>query len=156
VRAKPRGSVRGLKKNREDLKSFNTEALMAVIAQLRIEKPTGKWSYKEVWSRAGLKSQIALNSPWNSHVRAEIEKHNARLRNSPAEDFPTASGKDLLGALREELRSCRAQRDQALSQIAQFAADTEYFKKQYLDLKKIVDRLRSEPAEVKSRFISER
>lgn len=151
MRAKPRGSVIGLKKNREDLKASNTEAMMGVIAQLRIEKPTSKWAYREVWSRAGLKSQIALDSPWNAHVRAEIEAHNARLRNLPAEGAlvpgALAYDRDLVKSLREELRICKAQRDQALSRIAQFAADAEYFKKQCQDLTKTVDRLRSARAD---------
>lgn len=151
MRAKPRGSVIGLKKNREDLKASNTSAMMNVIAQLRIEKPTSKWSYKEVWSRAGLKSQIALDSVWNAHVRAEVEAHNARVRSFPDEgvSLPRALtyDRDLVKSLREELRICKSQRDQALSRIAQFAADAEYFKKQCEDLTKIVARLRGNRAE---------
>ncbi|MDT4840823.1 hypothetical protein FQZ97_746570 [compost metagenome] len=151
MRAKPRGSVVGLKKNREDLKVSNTAAMMSVIAWLRIEKPTRKWTYKEVWSRAGLKSQIALDSAWNAHVRAEIEAHNARIRSSPADGVsvpgaPTCD-RDLVKSLREELRICKNQRDQALSRIAQFAADAEYFKKQCEDFKKIAAGLRSNRAE---------
>lgn len=151
MRAKPRGSFIGLKKNREDLKARNTAALMSVIAQLRIEKPMSKWTYKEVWSRAGLKSQIALDSAWNAHVRAEIGAHNARVRSFPAGGAPLPGAptydRDLVKSLREELRICKNQRDQALSRIAQFAADAEYFKKQCEDLKKIVARLRGNRAE---------
>lgn len=146
MRAKPRGSFIGLSKNREDLKARNTEAMMGVIAELRVEKHASKWLFKEVWSRAGLKSQIALDSPWNAHVRAEIEAHNARVRSLTPEGAPGPRGliydMDLLKSLKEELRICKAQRDQALSQIAQFAADTDYFKKKCDDLTRTVDRLR--------------
>lgn len=151
MKAKPRGSVVGLKKNREDLKASNTAAMMGVIAQLRIEKPTSKWTYKEVWSRAGLKSQIALDSIWNAHVRAEIEAHNARALNLPDEGALAPKAltyeKDLVKSLREELRICKNQRDKALSRIAQFAADTKYFKNKCEDLTKTVDRLRSSRSE---------
>jgi hypothetical protein len=146
VRAKPRGSIIGLKKNREDLKARNTEAMMGVIAQLRIEKPASKWWYKEVWSRAGLKSQIALDSPWNAHVRAEIETHNARILCLAPEVIFGPRGlvydKDLLKSLKDELRICKEQRDKALSRIAQFAADTDYIKRKCDDLTKTVERLR--------------
>lgn len=154
MKAKPRGNVVGLKKNREDLKASNTAAMMEVITQLRIEKPTSKWTYKEVWSRAGLKSQIALDSVWNAHVRAEIEAHNARVRSLLVEGASVSGAvaydKDLVRSLRDELRICRNQRDQALSRIAQFAADTKYFKDKCEDLTKIVDRLRSNRPETLS------
>lgn len=146
MKGKPRGSVSGLKKNRDDLKVKNTASMMNVIAKLRIEKPTKKWTYKEVWTRAGLKSQIALDSAWNAHVRAEIEAHNLRVCNisavGPKHSERPAADRDLLKSLKEELKICESQRDQALARIALYAADAQYYKDQWADLDKTVKRLR--------------
>jgi len=55
---KPRGSLVGLKENREALKVKNTEAMLKVVEKLGKEKPDALWSYKDVWSGAGLKVML--------------------------------------------------------------------------------------------------
>jgi len=93
---KPRGSLVGLKENREALKVKNTEAMLKVVEKLGKEKPDALWSYKDVWSGAGLKSNVALNSPWNSHVRDAIDAHNSSIREaSELEVFASTQKKTL-------------------------------------------------------------
>lgn len=145
MRGKPRGSVIGLLKHRGDQQDQNTSAMVEVIRLLQSEKPTTKWTYKEVWSRAGLKSPNSLGSPWNAHIRAEIDSHNQLVSSSKsAKPYGklTKAEIDLVGLLRAELKVCKVQRDDALARIAQFAADADFFKKQCDDLKKTVARLK--------------
>jgi hypothetical protein len=145
MRGKPRGSVIGLLKHRDDQRDQNTSAMLEVIQILHSEKPNTKWTYKDIWSRAGLRSPNSLASPWNAHIRAEIDSHNQLVSISTSERpcaGLTKAERDVAGRLREELKVCKAQRDDALALIAQFAADADFFKKQCDDLKKTVARLK--------------
>ncbi|OPE29840.1 hypothetical protein APB20_35005 [Pseudomonas aeruginosa] len=144
---KPRGSQEGLKKNRELLKVKNTEAMWSVVVRLRKESPNSLWSYKEVWSGAGLKSNVALNSPWNLHIREAIDSHNSKLREN-AELGPLAQTqrKTLRMANRElrmQLDAMKKERDQALSKIAVFEAEADFYKRKCESLLRINERLRA-------------
>lgn len=145
MRGKPRGSVIGLLKHRDDQRDQNTSAMLEVIQILQSEKPNTKWTYKDIWSRAGLRSPNSLSSPWNAHIRAEIDSHNQLVSTSRSER-PCAglskAERDVAGRLRAELKVCKAQRDDALALIAQFASDADFFKKQCDDLKTTVARLK--------------
>lgn len=146
MKAKPRGSVSGLLEFHSKSRASSTAAMLMVIGKLRIEKPFVKWSYKEVWSGADLKSQIALNSPWNIHIRLEIDEHNERLERDShgGSELMVPSEKALLRSYKVELKALREQRDQALARIAQYCADADYHKKRCADLEKSVDRLKSQ------------
>jgi len=146
---KPRGSLVGLKENREALKVKNTEAMLKVVEQLGKEKPDALWSYKDVWSGAGLKSNVALNSPWNSHVRDAIDAHNSSIREaSELEVFASTQKKTLKvinGELRKQVEVMRKERDQALSKIAIYEAETDFYKRKCEGLLRVNERLRSSP-----------
>ena len=146
MKGKPRGSVIGLLKHRDEQRDQNTSAMVEVIRLLQSDKPNTKWTYKDVWSRAGLKSPNSLRSSWNAHIRAEIDSHNqfgSSTRSSKPSEGLIKAEKDLVGLLRAELKVYKAQRDDALARIAQFAADADFFKKQCDDLKKAVARLKN-------------
>lgn len=145
---KPRGSQDGLKQNRELTKITNTESMWKIVNKLRKEKSSSLWTYKEVWSSAGLKSPVALNSHWNSHIRSAIDNHNSQLKEN-AELGPIGQAKrrtlrDSNRVLRDQLNTMRKERDQALSKIAIFEADALHFKSQYEIQLNITDRLRSQ------------
>lgn len=145
MRGKPRGSVIGLLKHRDDQREQNTSAMLEVIQLLQSEKPNTKWTYKDIWSRAGLRSPNSLASPWNAHIRAEIDSHNQLVLSSrSARPYSglTKAERDVVGLLRAELKLCKAQRNDALALIAQFAADADFFKRQCDDLNKKVERLK--------------
>ena len=72
--------LQGLLENRELIKHQNTEALWSQVQRLRKEKPDDHWPFKEIWSGAGLKSDVALKSPWNAHIRVAIEEHNRHIK----------------------------------------------------------------------------
>lgn len=153
MRAKPRGSMKGLQKSQCEMKARNTSALLGVIADFRIEKPNTRWTYREICSRAGLRSPNALDRPWNAHIRAEIEAHNSRVRSSQLpllETTEKATPRHEIKDLRSELTICKAQRDSALSRIAQYSADSEYLRKRCDDLQRIIDRLLREQSEATS------
>ena len=69
MKKRQRGSLQGLLKNREEIKRQNTEALCQQVKRLKKEKPNLSWFYKEIWSGAGLKSNVALDSPWNAQIK---------------------------------------------------------------------------------------
>lgn len=144
---KPRGSLVGLKENREALKVKNTDAMLKVIEHLGKEKPDALWSYKEIWSGAGLKSNVALNSPWNAHVRDAIDAHNSSIREaSELEVFASTQKKTLRvinGELRKQVEVMRNERDQALSKIAIYEAETDFYKRKCEGLLRVNERLRS-------------
>lgn len=144
---KPRGSLVGLKENREALKVKNTDAMLNVIERLGKEKPGALWSYKDVWSGAGLKSNVALNSPWNFHVRDAIDAHNSSIRDaSELEVFSSAQKKTLRvlnGELRRKLDAMQKERDQALSKIAIYEAEADFYKRKCEGLLRVNERLRS-------------
>lgn len=134
MKKKPRGSTAGLRKLQEDTKKQNSEAMMTIIRQLRIESPARKWTYREVWSKAGLKSQVALDSPWNTHIRNLIDEHNLEIKAkeivNPSKTNIDKTSKNYI----RELRELKRQRDAALSKIASYAADVHYYKKKLSDL----------------------
>ncbi|MEE4138731.1 hypothetical protein [Pseudomonas viridiflava] len=145
MKGKPRGSTSGLEDYHNRLRSDNTASMLKVIDRLKMDKPHSKWTYKEVWIGAGLKSKIALDSIWNSHIRAAIDIHNQRV-----DSLTTVNGGDILAAdkpviqaLRKQVKTLREQRDQALALIAQYSADTDYYKRKSNDLQNSVDRLKS-------------
>lgn len=143
---KPRGSLVGLKKNREALKVKNTDAMLKVIEHLRKEKPDALWSYKDVWSGAGLKSNIALNSPWNSHVRDAIDAHNSSVREASELEVCASMQKKTLrvinGELRKQVEVMRKERDSALSKIAIYEAEADFYKRKCEGLLRVNERLR--------------
>lgn len=145
---KPRGSQKGLLESRRATKERNTEQLWRQIETLRKQKSGSTWSYKEVWVGAGLKSNVALNSPWNSHVRAAIDQHNTEVRE--AVDLGTIGyrqRKTLRAAnreLREVIATLTKERDMALSQIAVYRAEADHYKAE-------ADKLNNQLARLKSR-----
>ncbi|WP_110946379.1 hypothetical protein [Pseudomonas bohemica] len=146
MKGKPRGSTSGLEDYHDKLRSANTALMLAVIEQLKVIKPDAKWSYKEVWSGAGLKSKVALDSVWNEHVRLEIDRHNNTLdsRNTVLnENVVSVVEKPAILALKEQVKILKQQRDQALALIAQYAADTDFYKRRCVDLQSSVDRLKA-------------
>lgn len=144
---KPRGSLVGLKENREALKVKNTDAMLNVIERLGKEKPGALWSYKDVWSGAGLKSNVALNSPWNFHVRDAIDAHNSSVRDASELEVSSSAQKKTLrvlnGELRRKLDAMQKERDQALSKIAVYEAEADFYKRKCEGLLRVNERLRS-------------
>lgn len=127
-----RGSQKGLLENRKAVKEKNTELLWRQIEILRKKKPGSPWTLKEVWSGAGLKSNVALNSPWNAHIRAVIEQHNSEARE---EQDLGAIGYRQRKTLRGENRDLRGkieeltkERNMALSQVAVYKAEADHYK----------------------------
>lgn len=146
MKNKPRGSQTGLKKNREDTKIKNTSAMWEVIQQLRKEKPSATWTYKEVWQGAGLKSHVPLSSPWNVSVRGAIDAHNSEVQQRIELGAPVlAHRRTLRDANRELLKRIKeltVERDLALSQIAVYEADADYYRSQCQNLALVNTRLR--------------
>jgi hypothetical protein len=146
MKAKPRGTTSGLEEYHADTKARNTASMLQVVARLRLDKPSSKWSYKDVWAGAGLKSQIALDSPWNAHVKAEIDAHNGNIQYSTLTQGmgeEAAGGRLAMRELKAEMKEIREQRDQALARIARYCADTDHYKKRCKDLEMAVARLKS-------------
>lgn len=142
-----RGSHHGLLKDREDTKLKNTEELWRQVNKLRKEKPNTPWSYKEVWVGAGLKSNVALDSPWNAHVKEAIREHNNKVREQ-SDWGPTAQSerKTLRTAnrdLRQEIEGLKSKLNTALSQTAVWEAEAAYHKRENQRLQKQLDRLNS-------------
>lgn len=146
MKAKPRGTTSGLEEYHADTKARNTASMLQAVARLKLNKPHSKWTYKDVWAGAGLKSRIALDSPWNAHVKAEIDAHNGKIQCST---LSQGVGKEAVGdrlAMRElkaEMKEVREQRDKALARIAQYCADTDHYKKRCKDLERAVARLKA-------------
>lgn len=146
MKGKPRGTTSGLKGYQAGAKERNTKAMLGVIEVLKIERSTSRWSYKDVWSAAGLKSQVALDSPWNADVKSAIDLHNQLLASSAHIHFSGTDGaidKLALRDLRRQVSEMKEQRDQALARIAQYCADTDYYKKRCQDFQRTVERLKS-------------
>jgi hypothetical protein len=144
--SKRRGSVKGLQQNREELKTRNTERMTQVILSLEIVKPDELWSLKEVWSGAGLKSNVALDSPWNKHIREAVASHNAAVKERMGVDsrvYPEQT-QDLLTVdkLKSALSSMKSQRDSALSRIAIYQAEADFFRRKCEGLITVNQRLR--------------
>jgi hypothetical protein len=140
-----RGSTRGLKKNREETKAKNTESMWAVVNQLRKDKPTLLWTFKEVWKGAGLKSHVALASVWNAPIRNAIEQHNLSVnRDIEVGAIAQSQRKTLRESIRELMsknESLKIERDSALAKIALFQSDADYYKKRHEELKRTNERL---------------
>jgi len=141
---KPRGKQIGLLQNREDTKRQNTETMWKEVVKLRKDKPDSTWTFKEVWSGAGLKSNVALNSPWNSHIREVINEHNQKIReNIELGPVGVSRHKTLRTTnreLRQQLGALKKERDKALSQIGIYEAEADFYKRENEILKKIRDR----------------
>lgn len=142
---KVRGSTQGLKKNREETKEKNTESMWAVVNQLRKDKPAQRWTFKEVWKGAGLKSHVALASVWNAPIRDAIEQHNLSIcRNIEDGAIAQSQRKTLRESIRELIsknEALKRERDSALAKIALFKSDAEYYKKKHEELKRTNERL---------------
>jgi chromosome segregation ATPase len=149
-----RGSQDGLRKSKELLKIKNTELMWEVIIRLRKEKGNDLWSYKDVWSGAGLKSAVALNSPWNSHVKGAIDSHNSalaeRLESGALAQSQRKTLRSAIRELRAQLDVMKAQRDEALGKIAFFEAEAGFFKKECETQLAVIDRLRSKLRDLRS------
>ncbi|MFV2949001.1 hypothetical protein [Pseudomonas japonica] len=146
MKAKPRGTTSGLEEYHADTKARNTANMLQVIERLRVDRPNSKWSYKDVWVVAGLKSQIALDSPWNAHIKTEIDHHNKKIQSSvlsQGENEEDGDDRLLIRELKAEVKAIKGQRDRALARIAQYCADTDHYKKRCKDLEKAVSRLKA-------------
>lgn len=142
---KSRGSQKGLLQNREDTKKQNTRALWKQVELLRKNKADVTWTYKEVWLGAGLKSNMALNSPWNAHIREAIDNHNKEVKegstgSTTANSKATRSLRDENRRLRDELKSMKKQRDKALESIAIHQAEKDELSREVIKLKRHIDR----------------
>ena len=141
-----RGNHNGLLKNREETKHNNTKALWQQVELLHKAKPEVTWTYKEIWSGAGLKSNMALNSPWNAHIREAIETHNKLIKegyshNKFLETNQHRSLRDDNRYLRNQLKDMTRQRDKALQSIAFYQAERDDLEQEVKILKLKVDRL---------------
>ena len=146
MKAKPRGTTSGLEEFHADTKARNTANMMRVVETLRLNKPNSKWSYKDVWAGCGLKSQVALDSPWNVHIKTEIDFHNKKIHCSAlnqGEGEAAAGGRLAMHEMKAQMKEIRKQRDQALARIAQYCADTDHYKKRCKDLERVVTRLKA-------------
>lgn len=145
IKGSSRGSQHGLLKNREDTKKQNTESLWKQVERLRKEKGDLVWSFKEIWSGAGLKSNMALNSPWNQHIRDAIESHNKNIREGIASGDLALKHKrtfrDDNRHLRKQLKDMEIQRNMALESIAIYQAERDELKKEVRRLESRINRL---------------
>ncbi|MAI31027.1 hypothetical protein J3362_13200 [Marinobacter sp. NFXS11] len=147
MKVKQRGSHQGLLKNREETKRQNTEALWRQVIRLRKEKPSSLWSFKEVWSGAGLKSNVALDSPWNAHVKEAIEDHNRSVRGEADLGPEGQSQRKTLRitnkALRQEIEKLKSDIDKSLSQIAIWESETIFYQRENARLRNKIERLKN-------------
>lgn len=147
MKAKPRGSIKGLKARSDIVKQLNSDKLLDALNQLAAEKPNEAWTLLEVSRIAGLKSTVAINSVWNAHVKLKVKQHNESIQYDTDLEVVEQISERLSFRDRQSLRSdliiCQKQRNEALSKIAIFAADAEYHKKKCADLARIVDRLQA-------------
>lgn len=143
---KSRGSQKGLLQNREETKKQNTAALWKQVELLRKKKTDVTWTFKEVWLGAGLKSNMALNSPWNAHIREAIGNHNKNIKEGSSEAITSHSkaAQNLRNEnrhLRDELRSMKKQRDKALESIAIHQAEKDELSKELTKIKRHLNKL---------------
>lgn len=145
MKTRQRGSHHGLLKNREEIKRQNTEALWGEVNRLRKEKPRAPWSYKEVWSGAGLKSNVALDSPWNAHIKEAIGEHNRKISEQrdlgPIGQSQRKTLRIANKELRQEIARLQASQNKALSQIALWETEAAHYKRENQRLKTQLDRL---------------
>ena len=148
MKAAGRGSHEGLIRNREETKRLNTDALWRQVQRLRKEKPDELWSMKEVWQGAGLKSNVALNSPWNAHVKEAIEDHNRLVREGielgPIGRAQRKTLRTTNKELREIIKQLKSEHEKALSQIAIWEAEAAYYRRDNERLQRKIDRLKDD------------
>lgn len=141
-----RGGHLGLLKNREEVKRQNTEALWRQVNRLRKEKPNLPWSYKEIWVNAGLRSNVALDSPWNAHIKESIVEHNRKVREErdlgPVGQSERKTLRTTNRDLRQEITRLLAEHSKALSQIAVWEAEATHYQRESQRLQKQLDRLK--------------
>lgn len=140
-----RGSHQGLLKNREETKRLNTEALWRQVQRLRKDKPSCRWTFKEVWQGAGLKSNVALDSPWNAHIKEVIEEHNKLLTEQSERGLIGLAQRKTLRTtnkeLRHQLKHINTEYERALSQIALWEAEADFHRRENERLQRKIDRL---------------
>ncbi|WP_158773620.1 hypothetical protein [Cobetia sp. L2A1] len=140
-----RGSHQGLLKNREETKRLNTEALWQQVQRLRKEKPNTLWSYKEVWQGAGLKSNVALNSPWNASIKEAVAEHNRLLREQAESGTAGQTQRKTLRITNKELRNqikqLKIEHEKALSKMAIWEAEADFYQRDNERLQRKINRL---------------
>ena len=140
-----RGSHQGLLKKRQETKLLNTEALWQQVQRLRKEKPNTLWSYKEVWQGAGLKSNVALNSPWNASIKETVTEHNRLLREQAEKSIAGQNQRKTLRITNKELRNqiqqLKIEYEKALSKMAIWEAEADFFQRDNERLQRKIDRL---------------
>lgn len=140
-----RGSHQGLLKNRQETKLLNTEALWQQVQRLRKEKPNTLWSYKEVWQGAGLKSNVALNSPWNASIKETVTEHNRLLREQAEKSIAGQNQRKTLRITNKELRNqiqqLKIEYEKALSKMAIWEAEADFYQRDNERLQRKIDRL---------------
>lgn len=145
MKAKQRGSHHGLLKYREETRRLNTEDLWRQVIRLRKEKPGSVWSFKEVWSGAGLKSNVALDSPWNAHIKEAIVEHNRSVRDEADLGPEGQSQRKTLRltnkVLRQDIKKLTADQRKALSQVAVWEAEALFYQRENIRLRKKIERL---------------
>lgn len=140
-----RGSHQGLLKKRQETKLLNTEALWQQVQRLRKEKPNTLWSYKEVWQGAGLKSNVALNSPWNASIKETVTEHNRLLREQAEKGIAGQNQRKTLRITNKELRNqiqqLKIEYEKALSKMAIWEAEADFYQRDNERLQRKIDRL---------------
>ena len=140
-----RGSHQGLLRNREETKRLNTEALWRQVQLLRKEKPDTLWSFKEVWQGAGLKSNVALDSPWNASIKEAVAEHNRLLREQAESGSVGQAQRKTLRATNKELRNqiqqIKTEYEKALSKMAIWEAEADFYQRDNKRLQRKIDRL---------------
>jgi len=135
----------GLLENRELTKQQNTEALWSQVQRMRKEKPDVHWRLKEIWSGAGLKSDVALKSPWNAHIREAIDEHNRQIEEErdlgPLGRSQRKTVRAVNRELKAQLEQAKADLDAVLSQIAIWEAEVAFYKKENDRLMRKIERL---------------
>lgn len=135
----------GLLENRELIKQQNTEALWSQVQRMRKEKPDDHWRLKEIWSGAGLKSDVALKSPWNAHIREAIEEHNRQVKEERDLGPLGRSQRKTVRAANRELKAqllkAKVDLDIVLSQVAIWEAEIAFYKKENDRLMRKIGRL---------------
>lgn len=135
----------GLLKNREETKHLNTEALWRQVQRLRKEKPDTLWTFKEVWQGAGLKSNVALDSPWNAHIKDVIEAHNRLMREQadlgPVGQAQRKTLRTTNKALRYQIQQVKVEYEKALSKMAVWEAEADFYRRDNERLQRKIDRL---------------
>jgi len=132
IKNRPRGSQAGLLKNRIETQNRNTQAMWDTIDRLKKLKGREPWTYKEIWSGAGLKSAVAFNSPWNFEIKAAVDTHNAAIKNEKqASSLLEPGSLSASTILKKQIEKTTKERNDALAKIAIFQADSDYYRDQY-------------------------